>query len=253
MNAAGKVALITGGARGIGLATARALHRDGWRVALADADAEGLEGAAREFGEDAFALPLDVSDVAAVQTGVPRAAEHFGGRLDALINNAGVFRAEPFFDIEEAGYDRLMDINLKGAFFVMQAAAKVMKEAGNGGVIVNVSSASGRAGRPTQTIYGLSKAGLIHLTKSAAIALAPDVRVLVLCPAAIDTDMFQETLDQRRAVEGEAGVEALLAKILLRRGASAEELADVIAFLVSEKAAYMTGCAIDFSGGMEMG
>jgi len=145
-----------------------------------------------------------------------------------------------------------MDINLRGAFFVMQEAARHMKAFGNGGVVVNISSASGRSGRPTQTIYGLSKAGLIHLTKSAAIALAPDVRVTAVCPAAIETDMWSETLRQRREVGGEADVQALFARIPLNRSASAEELAGVIAFLCSDAAAYMTGCALDVSGGMEM-
>ena len=248
----GKVALITGGARGIGLATARAMRAQGWRIALTDIDPTALETAAGEIGPGTFALRLDAGDVPAVREGVAKVAAHFGGRLDALINNAGVFKNEAFFDIDEAGYDRIMDVNLKGAFFVLQAAARAMKDAGNGGVIVNVASASGRSGRPTQTVYGLSKAGLIHLTKSAAMALAPDVRVIAVCPAAIETDMWHETLRQRRAVGGEADVQAFLGRIPLGRPASAEELADVIAFLASDKCAFMTGNAVDFSGGLEM-
>jgi D-sorbitol dehydrogenase (acceptor) len=221
-----KVVLITGGARGIGLATAKRMRADGWRIALADRDADVLGDAAREVGGDTFALPLDVGDVPGVRDGVARVVAHFG-RLDGLVNNAGVFRNERFFDIDEAGYDRIMDVNLKGAFFVMQAAARAMKETGpradepgSCGVVVNVASASGRSGRPTQTIYGLSKAGLIHLTKSAAMALAPDVRVLAVCPAAIETDMWTETLAQRRAVGGEADVQALFARIPLNRSCS---------------------------------
>lgn len=247
----GKVALITGGARGIGLATAKAMRAQGWRIALADIDAAALGSAAAEVGEGTQSLTLNVGDVPAVRQAIAGLARDLG-RLDCLINNAGVFKNERFLDIEEDGYDRIMDINLKGAFFVMQAAAKAMKEAGNGGVIVNISSASGRSGRPTQTIYGLSKAGLIHLTKSAAIALAPDVRVVAVCPAAIETDMWAETLRQRRAVGGEADVQALFARIPLARSGSAEELADIIAFLASEQASFLTGCALDVSGGMEM-
>lgn len=252
MDANGKVALITGGARGIGLATAKVLRARGWRIALADWDAAALDAAAAEVGDGTFPLPLDVSDVAAVRAGVARVAARFGGRLDALINNAGVFKNERLMDVEEDTYDRLMDVNLKGAFFCLQAAAKAMKASGSGGVIVNVASASGRSGRPTQTIYGLTKAGLIHLTKSAAMALAPDVRVVAICPAAIETDMWTETLAQRRAVGGEADVQALFARIPLGRSATAEELAAAIAWLASDEAAYMTGCAVDFSGGMEM-
>lgn len=251
MSTTDKVVIITGGARGIGLATAKTMRAQGWQIALADRDAAALEAAAGEIGEGTFPLPLDVSDVAAVRAGVAEVAGRFG-RLDGLINNAGLFRNEPFFDVTEEGYDRLMDVNLKGAFFILQAAAKAMKEAGNGGVIVNVSSAAGRSGRPTQTIYGLSKAGLLHLTKSAALALAPDVRVVAVCPAAIETDMWTETLAQRRAVGGEEDVKALFARIPLGRSGSVEELAGIIAFLASDQAAFLTGCALDVSGGMEM-
>ena len=252
MESSGKVVLITGGARGIGLATAKVMAAQGWRIALADRDEAALHAAAAEVGaKDTFALPLDVSDIPAVRAGVAQVAAECG-RLDGLINNAGVFKNERFFDIDEAGYDRIMDVNLKGAFFVMQAAAQAMREGGSGGVIVNVASASGRSGRPTQTIYGLSKAGLIHLTKSAALALGPDIRVVAVCPAAIETDMWKDPLAQRRAVGGEADVQALFARIPLGRSGSAEELAEIIAFLASDKAAYLTGCALDVSGGMEM-
>lgn len=244
-----KVVLITGGARGIGLATAHAMAADGWQIVLADRDEAALADASA--GTDYATLPLDVSNVSQVREAVAGLAARFG-RLDGLINNAGVFKNELLLDVEEAGYDRLMDVNLKGAFFVMQACAKAMKAAGNGGVVVNVASASGRSGRPTQTIYGLTKAGLIHLTKSAAMALAPDVRVVAVCPAAIETDMWTETLAQRRAVGGDADVAALFARIPLGRSGTAEELAGVIAFLASEKASYLTGCALDVSGGMEM-
>ena len=249
---AGKVALITGGAKGIGLAAARALRAQGWRIALADRDEATLNAAVAEVGPGTFPVVLDVSDIGAVRRTIPQVAAHFSNRLDCLVNNAGVFKNERFFDVDEAGYDRLMDVNLKGAFFVMQACAKAMKEAGNGGVIVNVASAAGRSGRPTQAIYGLTKAGLIHLTKSAALALAPDVRVVAVCPAAIETDMWNETLAQRRAVGGEEDVKALFARIPLARSSTPEELAEIVAFLASDKAAFLTGCALDVSGGMEM-
>lgn len=248
----GKIALITGGAKGIGLATAKAMRAQGWQVALADRDEATLNAAVAQVGPGTLPVVLDVSDIAAVRETIPNVAAHFGGRFDCLVNNAGVFKNEKFFDVDEASYDRLMDVNLKGAFFVMQACAKAMKEAGNGGVVVNIASAAGRSGRPTQTIYGLTKAGLIHLTKSAALALAPDVRVVCVCPAAIETDMWNETLAQRRAVGGEEDVKALFARIPLARSGTTEELAGIIAFLASDKAAFVTGCSLDVSGGMEM-
>jgi NAD(P)-dependent dehydrogenase (short-subunit alcohol dehydrogenase family) len=242
-----KVAIITGGARGIGLATGRAMAADGWRVILADRDEAALHPLAAEFDT----LALDIGDVSAVREKIGVFSAKYG-RLDCLVNNAGVFRNEPLLDVEEAEYDRLMDINLKGAFFCLQAAAKAMRAVGNGGVIVNVASAAGRSGRPTQTVYGLSKAGLIHLTKSAAIALAPDIRVVCVCPAAIDTEMMAANLAQRRAVGGEADAQGFLARIPLARMGTADEVASLIAYLASDKAAYLTGGAVDISGGLDM-
>jgi NAD(P)-dependent dehydrogenase (short-subunit alcohol dehydrogenase family) len=220
---------------------------DGWRVILADRDESALGALSAEFNT----ILIDVGDVSAVREEIAAVAERYG-RFDCLVNNAGVFRNEPLLDVEEAEYDRLMDVNLKGAFFCLQAAAKAMRAAGNGGVIVNVASAAGRSGRPTQTVYGLSKAGLIHLTKSAALALAPDIRVVCVCPAAIDTEMMVQNLAQRRTVGGEADAMGFLARIPLARMGTAEEVASLIAYLASDKAAYLTGGAVDISGGLDM-
>ena len=248
----GKVAMVTGAARGIGLSTARCLVRDGWRVVLSDRDTTMLHESAATFPEGSVVpLVLDVADIGAVQTQIAAIAEQMG-RFDGLINNAGIFRNERFFDTTEETYDRLMQVNLKGAFFAMQSAAKFMKAFGNGGVIVNIASAAGRSGRPTQVIYGLTKAGLIHLTKSAALALGPDIRTIAICPAAIESDMWQQTLTERRAVGGDADVEAFMARIPLRRAGTVEEVAEMIAFLMSDRAAFTTGTTIDISGGLEM-
>jgi len=246
-----KVAIITGGARGIGLATAHALAADGWRIALADRDAAALEAAAPQVGSDTLTVTLDVSDVAAIKAAVADVVAR-AGRLDGLINNAGVFRNEPLLDVTEQTYDWIMDINLKGAFFMLQESARAMLAAGNGGVIVNMASAAGRTGRATQTIYGLTKAGLIHLTKSAALAFAPHIRVASICPAAIETDMWAETVAQRRAVGGDADVAAFMASIPLGRPGTVEEVANVIRFFCSDAAGYMTGSTFDVSGGREM-
>jgi NAD(P)-dependent dehydrogenase (short-subunit alcohol dehydrogenase family) len=218
---------------------------------LADRDETTLNEAVGQIGGDTLPLVLDVSDVQAVQRTIPELVKQTG-RLDGLINNAGLFKNERLLDVDEAGFDRLMSVNVKGAFFVLQACARAMLECGNGGVIVNLASAAGRSGRPTQPIYGMTKACMIHLTKSAAMALAPSVRVVCVCPAAIETDMWQETLKQRREVGGEADVAALFARIPLARSGSVEELADVIAFLCSPGASFVTGACLDVSGGLEM-
>ena len=247
-----KVACITGGAGGIGIATGQAMVRDGWRVALIDLDAARLADAAAQVGEGTETLVLDIGDVSAIRAAFPALAQKMG-RLDCLVNNAGVFRLESIWDVEEATYDWLMDINLKGTFFCLQAAAREMKRLGNGGVIVNIASAAGRSGRPTQVIYGLSKAGMIHLTKSAAIALGPDnIRTVCICPAAVDTGMMARNFAERREVGGDADVTAFMNKLLIQRLSKPEEVAELIAYVASEKAAYMTGGSIDISGGLDM-
>lgn len=247
----GKVALITGGARGIGLATAKALHADGWRIALADLDADALPAATAEVGPDTLPLVLDISDVGAVRHAVGEVVRR-AGRLDGLVNNAGIFRNEPLLQTDEATYDRLMDVNLKGSFFVLQAAAQAMLHAGTGGVIVNMASAAGRSGRPTQAVYGMTKAALIHLTQSAALAFAPHIRVASVCPAAIETDMWADVVAQRRATGGDADIAAFMAGIPLGRSGTPEEVAAIVAFFFSDRAAFMTGNTFDVSGGREM-
>lgn len=247
-----RVCLITGGARGIGLATAKAMVQDGWRIALADRDAPALDAAKAELeADDTETIVLDVANVAETQNGIAALAARLG-RLDGLVNNAGVFRAENLLDTTEEGFDRLLSVNVKGAYFVLQACARAMLSFGNGGVICNIASAAGRSGRPTQTVYGMTKAAMISLTKSAAIALAPQIRVTCVCPAAIETDMWTQTLSERRAVSGDKDIEALFARIPLGRSARVDELANVIAFLCSDKASFVTGGSVDVSGGLDM-
>jgi NAD(P)-dependent dehydrogenase (short-subunit alcohol dehydrogenase family) len=247
-----KVVVVTGGAGGIGIAIGKAMHRDGWHVVLTDINPAGLESAASQVGEGTEVFVLDVANVSEVRACFAKIAEDFG-RLDCLVNNAGVFRNEPLLDVEENTYDWLMDINLKGAFFCLQAAAKEMQRFDvSHGVIINIASAAGRGGRPTQTIYGLTKAGLIHLTKSAAQALAPKIRTVCICPAAVDTEMMTRNFAERKAVGGDSDVEAFKAKLLLQRLCTPEEVAELTAFVASDKAAYMTGGSIDISGGLEM-
>jgi NAD(P)-dependent dehydrogenase (short-subunit alcohol dehydrogenase family) len=246
-----KVALITGAARGIGLAASQTLTADGWRVAMADRDAAALKEAVATVGGDAFPLVLDISDVAACRAAVADVVTQ-AGRLDCLVNNAGAFKNELILDTDEETFDRLWTVNVKGTYFLSQAAAKAMLDAGSGGVVVNIASAAGRSGRPTQAVYGLTKAAMIHFNKSFALAFAPHIRAVCICPAAIDTDMMKENLAQRRAVGGEADAMGFLAKIPQGRMGTAQEVADVIAFVASEKASYVNGGSIDVSGGLDM-
>jgi D-sorbitol dehydrogenase (acceptor) len=246
-----KVALITGAARGIGLAAAQTLTAEGWRVAMADRDAAALNEAVSTVGNDALAVPLDISDVAACRAAVEDVVKR-AGRLDCLVNNAGAFKNELILSTDEETFDRLWTVNVKGTYFLSQAAAKAMLDLGNGGVVINIASAAGRSGRPTQAVYGLTKAAIVHFTKSFALAFAPHIRSVCICPAAIDTDMMRDNLAQRRAVGGEADAMGFLAKIPQGRMGTAQEVADLIAFVASEKAAYINGGAIDISGGLDM-
>ena len=247
-----KVVVVTGGAGGIGIETGKIFRRDGWKVVLVDINAEALDSAAAQIGEGTETAVLDIRSVPQIREVFAALAAKLG-RLDCLVNNAGVFRLEPIWDVTEETYDWLMDINLKGAFFCIQAAAVEMKKFGNGGVVVNVASAAGRSGRPTQTIYGLSKAGMIHLTKSAAISLGEEgIRVCCVCPAAVDTGMMQKNFAERRQTGGDKDVEAFMAKLLVKRLSRPDEIAELIAYLASEKAAYITGGSIDISGGLDM-
>ncbi|MFY8053015.1 MAG: SDR family NAD(P)-dependent oxidoreductase [Armatimonadaceae bacterium] len=216
----GRVVIITGGAGGIGQALGATMAGNGDTVVLADINLERVKEVAATTGCDF--VYMDMGNVASVRAAIADVAAKYG-RIDVLVNNAGIFRLEPMLDVTEETYDLLMDINLKGAFFALQAAAAEMLKNETGGVVVNVASAAGRSGRPTQTIYGLSKAGMVHLTKSAAIALAPKIRVCCVCPAAVDTDM-----------------------------STAQEVADLVIYLASDKAGYITGGSVDISGGLDM-
>ena len=244
-----RVVVITGGAGGIGQALGKTMSAGGDTVVLADVHLDRVRDAAEVLSVDY--IHMDVGSVTSIRSAIATVVEKYG-TIDVLVNNAGLFRLEPIMDVQEDTYDLLMDVNLKGAFFALQAAAAAMLNNPTGGVIVNVASAAGRSGRPTQTIYGLSKAGMVHMTKSAAIALAPKIRVCCVCPAAVDTDMMTANFAARRAVSGDAEAEAFKAKLLLGRLSTAQEVADLVIYLASDKAAYITGGSVDISGGLDM-
>ena len=253
-----KVAIVTGGGKGIGLAIAHKLSADGWQVVIADRDEKVLSAAVAEVGGDTLPLLLDVSKVSEIKAGVASIVAQTG-RLDGLVNNAGLFKLENMLDTQEADFDRLVSVNVKGVYFMMQAFGQAIADLNaetpreEWGVIINIASAAGRSGRITQAVYGMTKAAVIHMTKSAAFALAEHkIRTSCLCPAAIDTEMMQDNIAQRKAVGGDADVAAFFARIPLGRMGTAEECADLTAYLMSEKAAFITGGSIDISGGLDM-
>jgi NAD(P)-dependent dehydrogenase (short-subunit alcohol dehydrogenase family) len=240
---AGKRALVTGGASGIGLATAELLRREGAEVALLDRSEKALAAAAARLGAAAFGA--DVLDPAAVAWAVGEATEAIGPP-DVLVNSAGVYRIAPLLAIDVAEWDEVLDVNLRGSFLVAREAARRMIAVGRGGAIVNISSMAGLVAdvsEPTAA-YNASKAGVIALTKQMAAEWAPHrIRVNCVCPGVIDTPML------RLMDDPEAGRAYLEEHVPLRRLGRADEVAALIAFLASDDASYITGAAVPVDGG----
>jgi meso-butanediol dehydrogenase / (S,S)-butanediol dehydrogenase / diacetyl reductase len=256
-----RIVLVTGAARGIGAASARRLAAAGARLVLADLDTAGVEKLATEL--DGVAVHADVTRAADVVRMVDEAYRRFG-RLDVLFNNAGVIRVQPLLDVTEAEWDRVLTVNLKAVFFVLQAAARRMKAqapmAGSelrGKLIQTASIAGYRGGNHLMTPYSASKAGVISLTRSAAQALAGDrITSNCVCPGAVDTAMWEQLDRELAALHGLAPREAWkrpIAGIPLGRPETAEDVAGVVAFLAGPDSDYMTGQAIKVDGGLVMG
>ena len=247
MNFTDRIAVVTGGSRGIGRAICLELARRGAHVALCYA---GNEAAAKETvaaceaeGARAMAVRCDVSDESQVKALMDAALKEFG-RIDILVNNAGITRDGLLMTMKEADFDAVLDANLKGAFLCMKAVSRPMMKQ-RYGRIVNLSSVVGLRGNPGQANYAASKAGLIGLTKSAARELASrGITVNAVAPGFIDTDMT--------AALPEASRTALFASIPAGRLGRAEEVARAVAFLASEASAYLTGQVLAVDGGMAM-
>jgi NAD(P)-dependent dehydrogenase (short-subunit alcohol dehydrogenase family) len=240
-----RTALVTGAARGIGLAVAKRFLAEGWRVALLDIDGQVLESVAEEIGrpEEILALSADVSDPQAVASAVQQTAARFG-RLDALVNNAGIAVFKPLLATTFEEWSRVLAVNLSGPFLCTQAAAPLMAETG-GGAIVNVTSISGLRASTLRVAYGTSKAALAHLTKQQAVELAElGIRVNAVAPGPVDTAMA-------KAVHSPSIRADYHDSIPLGRYGLEDELADVIVFLCSDRASYVTGQVIAVDGGFE--
>lgn len=245
----GRVALVTGAARGIGAATARRLAADGARVALIDLDATGCEQVAREInasGAETFVQTCDVSDSPAVQETVDRVLERFG-QVDILVNNAGIIRDNLLFKMADDDWERVINVHLRGAFLFARATQKSMV-ARKYGRIVSLSSTSALGNRG-QANYSAAKAGLQGLTRTLAVELGPfGITANAVAPGFIDTDMTRATA-QRLGASPEQFQSAVSEHIPLRRVGQPEEVASVIAFLASEDASYVSGQIIYVAGG----
>ena len=241
-----KVAVVTGAAAGIGLACAKCLAEEGARVVLSDVEAAKGEAAAEEIqatGADALFVECDVGDKAQVDALIERAVAGFG-RLDVAVANAGIVHACDFLELAEADFDRVIRVNLKGAFLTGQAAARQMAAQGGGGSIINMSSVNAVMAIPSITPYVVSKGGLNQLTKVMAISLADrGIRVNAIGPGSIMTDVFKAVADDKAAVA------KVLSRTPLGRVGEPEEVGRVAVFLASEESSYITGQTIYPDGG----
>ncbi len=243
-----RVALVTGGASGIGAATARRLAAEGARVVVGDLNEEGAREVAGEL--DGVGLRMDVTDVDSVAAAVGAARERLG-EIDVLVNNAGTDLFSFFTKSDPGLWDFVLGVNLRGVLAVTHAVLPGMQERGSG-AIVNVASEAGRVGSPGSAVYSAAKAGVIGFTKAIAREAARyRVRVNAVAPGPIETPLF----DAAAKVYGEIG-ERLQRNMIdatqLRRAGQPEEVAAVIAFLASDEASYVTGETLGVSGGLSM-
>ncbi|MCI0372658.1 MAG: glucose 1-dehydrogenase [candidate division NC10 bacterium] len=258
MRLEGKSAILTGAGQGIGRAIALALAHEGADVLVAEVNLEtGAQTAAavRAVGRKCVATTTDVTHLGDIQAMVDTAAATFG-RLDILVNNAGILKVQDLFALGEADWDRTFAVNAKGLFFCLQAAARRMREQG-GGAIVNVASIAGRAGRPIMVDYAATKAAVISITQSAALALAPHrIRVNAVCPGIVDTALWEHIdevwgMQMQGLPKGEQ-MRRRVQNIPLGRIEQPEDVAKVVAFLASDEADYITGQALNVCGGLQM-
>ena len=257
----GRTVLITGAARGIGAACARRLAADGARLVLADLDGAGAEKLAAELGQ--VAVRADVTRPDDIDRIVDEPYRRWG-RLDVLFNNAGVIRVQPMLEVTAEEWDRVMDVNLRAVFFVLQAVARRMLDQDpmpeselRGKLIQTASIASYRGGNHLMTPYSASKAGVVSLTRSAAQVLAPHrITSNCVCPGAVETAMWEQIDREWGALEGLGQGEAWkrrIRNIPLGRPERAEDVAGVVAFLAGPDSDYMTGQAFNVDGGIVMG
>jgi len=265
-----KVAIVTGSGNGIGKAAALHLAGEGADIIVADIDIKSAEQTAREIldaSRKATAYAIDLADISQIQPMVEQVVDEFG-RIDILVNAAGIALTRPFLEITEDEWDRVLDINLKGTVFCIQVvAAQMIKQvpeqvidagraAKSYGKIVNFSSISGRRGRALQIAYAASKAAIISVTQSAALALSVyNINVNAVAPSVVPTPMWEQIdKDYGRIFGKESGrsMKDFIEQIPLKRAGSPEDIAAAVVFLCSSDSDYITGQTLNVDGGFEM-
>lgn len=241
-----KVVIVTGAGRGIGRGIAQKLAAEGAVVVVSDIDAATARSTAEDLGGESIGVAADVADPAAVGELVRTVTDRFG-RIDALVNNAGWDKVGPFLDSDEADWDRIIRINLYGTLHMSKAVMAVMKEQGSG-TVINIGSDAARVGSSGEAVYSAAKGGIVAFSKTMARELARyGVTVNAVCPGPADTPLFAEIGEQNPKLR-----QALERSIPLRRLARPEDLANVVAFLASDEASYITGQTLSVSGGLTM-
>ena len=248
--------LITGGASGFGLDIAREMISAGAKVALVDNSAPNLALAVKELGSNAISIEADVRNQAEVIAAVERVNKEFKG-LDTLVISAGVIHIKPMNEVSEADWDLTLDVNLKGAFFAIQAASKHLIDSGRGRIVA-ISSDAGKRGYAQVQAYCASKFGLIGLIESSAIELAPSqVTVNCVCPVGVPTTGMGQQVANWKSQTGNISVEqvksAAAAAFPLGRNPTEADVTKTITFFISDEAAFLTGCALDVDGGAHLG
>jgi len=248
--------LITGGASGFGLDIAREMISAGAKVALVDNSASNLALAIKELGSNAISIETDVRNQAELIAAVERVNKKFKG-LDTLVISAGVIHIKPMNEVSEADWDLTLDVNLKGAFFAIQAASKYLIDSGRGRIVA-ISSDAGKRGYAQVQAYCASKFGLIGLIESSAIELAPSqVTVNCVCPVGVPTTGMGQQVANWKSQAGNLTVEqvkaAAAAAFPLGRNPTEADVTQTITFFISDEAAFLTGCALDVDGGAHLG
>ena len=247
-----KTALITGGARGIGLGFAQAFAREGAKVVIADIDIERATRGAAEIGPAASAKKLDVTDLAAIESVAAQVDREFGG-IDILVNNAAIFDMAPITDITEQSYERVFGINLKGPLFMMKAVSNLMIARGRSGKIINMASQAGRRGEALVTLYCASKAAIISATQSAALALVKHgINVNAIAPGVVDGEHWDVVDAHFARWEGLKPGEkkaAVAKSVPIGRFAQPEDIAGLAVFLASSDSDYILAQTYNVDGG----